>query len=347
MFDLTRRNALKLLGAAAAFSFTSAPDALAVPSSGNSLFDEVAFKAAKFHREEVPGILDTAQYASIFEHKQATQAIERVVHTRFADLGQHVRVHDQSRFENARFIWNFEPVEYGLGFPVVADDDPREVVSGSVFEGPVKPIRLKDVASYFRPLTTALMQMREIEAADILNKGRTYDASVGGDGMPLCSESHPWDRGVWSNTFSKPLNASSLKEACEAIRNTFVDDRGVRVNVRPKQLVVPVELMLVAERLVETELRPGTADNDIVAVSGVRLGDDVVAPYAVIDYLTDNAAWFITTNITGMVFFERRPYQITCEYDREADAVLVTGHERRIFGCHNPRAIFGSFPNHA
>lgn len=104
----------KLLGSAAALSFTASPGvASIIPTTGQSLFDEVAFKAAKFHREDSEAVLK-GTYQELFKHTPATQVVESVIRTRYADLGQHVRVNDESQLP-AKFIWNFEPEREATG----------------------------------------------------------------------------------------------------------------------------------------------------------------------------------------------------------------------------------------
>ena len=333
MFDLTRRHAIKLLGSAAALSFTASPSAASImPSTGQSLFDEVAFKAAKFHREESEVLL-RGLYQELFRHTPSTMAVENVVRTRFPDLGHHVRVHDQPRFESNRFIWNFEPEEFGLGFYVVRDDDPR----ASDADPKKRIAKVSDLSKMLRALASSFKEMREIDAWDVLNNGHVYDAAIGADGVSMCSANHPHDRGVWSNAMNAPLDRDTLLKAIVGI-GSFVDDGGNRIMARPDKLVVPIGLMDVAERITKTELRPGMAH-----------GEDAEPKqhYIWSDYLTSMQNWFVTTNISGLVWFESQSFAITCEYDKDKDAVLITGSEKRKFGCHDPRAIFGSFPDKA
>src|SRR5204862_530852 len=141
-----------------------------------------------------------------------------------------------------------------------------------------------------------------------LNTATTYNASIGGDGVALCSTAHPYDVGTWANTFTTQLdlNESSLLQACLNIRSGFVDEAGLKIYARPTKLLVPVNLIPVAQRLLKTELRPGTANNDVNAIITMPGG---INEFIVNDYLTGNYTWFVPTNIDGLVMMERISFE--------------------------------------
>ena len=138
------------------------------------------------------------------------------------------------------------------------------------------------------------------------------------------------------------LNESTLLNGMIAIRTNFRDQAGLKVFARGRRLVVPPALEPTAIRLTKTELRPGTANNDVNAIISTAGG--LPEGYMVNDYLTSNYAWFLLTNIKGLVYMERVPYEMDMQVDFTTDNLLVKGYERYSFGYYNWRSIYGSFP---
>ena len=193
-------------------------------------------------------------------------------------------------------------------------------------------------------LIESFQQTKEIYGANILNTATTYNASIGGDGVALCSTSHPIDGGTVANTFSTQLdlNEASLLSGMIAVRTNFKDQAGLKVFARARKLVVPPQLEPVAIRLTKTELRPGTADNDVNAIISTAGG--LPEGYIVNDFLTSQYAWFLLTNIDGLSYMERVAFETDMQVDFVTDNLLVKGYERYSFGYYNWRSIFGSFP---
>jgi phage major head subunit gpT-like protein len=127
-----------------------------------------------------------------------------------------------------------------------------------------------------------------------------------------------------------------------SIRQNFRDIAGLKIFARGRKLIIPPTLEPVAIRLTKTELRPGTANNDVNAIISTAGG--LPEGYMVNDYLTSNYAWFLLTNIKGLVYMERVPYEMDMQVDFTTDNLLVKGYERYSFGYYNWRSIFGSFP---
>jgi hypothetical protein len=178
----------------------------------------------------------------------------------------------------------------------------------------------------------------------VLNSGTTYNASVGGDGVALFSTAHPIDGTTIANrpTVDVDLNETSLLNAGIQIRSTWRDNAGLKIYARGKKLVIPVALEPVAIRLFRSELRPGTATNDVNAIMGMN--DSFKEGYIVNDYLTSSFAWYLTTNIDGLIFMNRKPYEMDMSVEFTTDNLLVKGYQRYSFGYYDWRAIWGTFP---
>lgn len=274
------------------------------------------------------------EWSQIFKTQKSTLAIESAVQARILGLAQLKVEGGATAFDNnagQRFVWNAEAQEVALGYAITLKS-----VEDNQYTKDFNLMNLKLVDSF--------AQFKEIQGADILNNGQTYNPSVGGDGVALFSTSHPYDNGTWANTFSTQLdlNEASLLQACININSTFVDEAGLRINASARKLVVPPALEPVAGRLLKSELRPGTANNDINVIRTMSSG---VTEYMVYHYLTSNYAWFVPTNIEGLLYFDRIAYDSDMWVDNVTDNILVKGRERYTFSYRDPRAIWGSFPS--
>jgi hypothetical protein len=177
----------------------------------------------------------------------------------------------------------------------------------------------------------------------VLNNGFTNSAVYyGGDGVPLFSTSHPLvSGGVNSNTQSTPadLNETSLEAAVIQIA-AWTDERSLLIAAKPKKLIVPPALQFVATRLLETQLRVGTADNDINAI--VNNGS-IPEGYSVNNYLTDPNAYFLCTDVpNGMKHFVRTPLSNSMDGDFDTGNVRYKSRERYSFGWSDPLGMWGS-----
>ena len=196
-------------------------------------------------------------------------------------------------------------------------------------------------ARYTKALARAMAYTKQVKAASILNTAFTGGPTYG-DGQVLCSTAHPLvSGGVNSNrpTVAADLNETSLEAAVIQIAG-WTDERGLLIAAQPKKLIVPPSLQFVATRLLETELRVGTTDNDINALknnSSIREG------YAINHYLTDNNAWFLMTDVpNGLKHFVRSPLQNGMDADFDTGNSRYKARERYSFGVSDPLGIFGS-----
>ena len=197
-------------------------------------------------------------------------------------------------------------------------------------------------ARYTKALARAMAYTKQTKAASVLNNGFTAGTYAGGDGVALFSTSHPLvSGGVNSNTQSTPadLNETSLEAAVIQIA-AWTDERGLLIAAKPKKLVVPPALQFVATRLLETQLRVGTADNDINAI--VNNGS-IPEGYTVNNYLTDSNAYFLCTDVpNGMKHFIRSPLANSMDGDFDTGNVRYKSRERYSFGFSDPLGMFGS-----
>ena len=197
-------------------------------------------------------------------------------------------------------------------------------------------------ARYTKALARAMAYTKQTKAASVLNNGFSAGVYAGGDGVALFSTSHPLvSGGVNSNTQSTPadLNETSLEAAVIQIA-AWTDERGLLIAAKPKKLIVPPALQFVATRLLETQLRVGTADNDINAI--VNNGS-IPEGYTVNNYLTDPNGYFICTDVpNGMKHFVRTPLSNSMDGDFDTGNVRYKSRERYSFGFSDPLGMFGS-----
>ena len=195
-------------------------------------------------------------------------------------------------------------------------------------------------ARYTKALARAMAYTKQVKAAALLNTGFTTFTS--GDGVSLFNTSHPTVAGnVNSNrpAVDADLNETSLEQSVIDIA-AYVDERGLLIAARPRKLIVPPSLMFVATRLLETQLRTGTADND---TNALRVMGAIPEGYTVNHYLTDNDAWFIKTDVpNGMKHFVRVAMQTAMEGDFDSGNVRYKARERYSFGTSDPLGMYGS-----
>ena len=285
---------------------------------------------------EYPNI--PTQYKRVFKTTQSTMQIERTAHVAYMGLAQIKQEGGATGFDNAagqRWVYNAETFEVGLAYAIT-----RKAIRDDLYKTEFKPTALG--------LGKAFKEFWEINNFNVLNNGTTYDSSIVGDGKALFATDHPVDGGTAANRFATDLslNETSLMQAIKNIRTNWVDERNLKIMGRPKggqALLVPVNLMDVAERITKTELRPGTADNDINADRTVEGG---IRDYMVCDYLTSNFAWFVLTqNDEGLKFFERDPYETDMWVDNTTDNLLVKAYQRAQGIYTDWRCAYGSFPS--
>jgi len=196
-------------------------------------------------------------------------------------------------------------------------------------------------ARYTKALARAMAYTKQVKAAAVLNNGFN-SAYPGGDGVELFSTAHPLvSGGTNSNEPATPadLNETSLESAVIQIA-AWTDERGLLIAAKPRKLIIPPSLMFVATRLLETELRTATADNDINAL---RSNGAIPEGYAVNHFLTDTDAWFLTTDVpNGLKHFVRSPMATSMDGDFDTGNVRYKARERYSFGWSDPLGMFGS-----
>jgi hypothetical protein len=275
-----------------------------------------------------------SQYDKIFTKHDSKLALERTAEMRYLGLAQLKTEGGQTSFDNnagERFVYNQEHNEIALGYAIT-----RKAIDDNLYKTQFHPSNLGLIESF--------QQTKEIYGANILNTAQTYNSAIGGDGVSLVNTSHPIDGGVVANrpAVDADLNESSLLNAMIAIRTNYRDQAGLKVFARGRKLVVPPALEPTAIRLTKTELRPGTANNDVNAILTTAGG--LPEGYMVNDFLTSARAWFLLTNIDGLSYMDRVSFETDMQVDFVTDNLLVKGYERYSFGYYNWRSIFGSLP---
>jgi phage major head subunit gpT-like protein len=229
-----------------------------------------------------------------------------------------------------RWLYSAEMKELSLGYIIT-----RKAVEDNQYRAEFNPSNLG--------LQDVFATTKEIYAANIFNTGLIFDQTVGGDQQALFSTSHPIESGVVAN---KPgtevdLNESTLLTAMTTIRNTWVDERNIKIAARAELLLVPAALEPVAVRLLRTQLRPGTNDNDVNAILHVGGG---LRDYQVNEFLTSNFAWFVKTDKRGLIYYDRVPFEMDMYVDFDTDNLKVKGRERYTFSYFDWRSVYGTFP---
>jgi len=196
-------------------------------------------------------------------------------------------------------------------------------------------------ARYTKALARAMAYTKQVKAASTLNNAFS-SAYVGGDGVSLISTAHPLVSGGTNSNrpaTAADLNETSLENAVIQIA-AWTDERGLLIAAQPKKLVIPPALQFTATRLLETNLRVGTADNDINALKN---NGSIPQGYCINHFLTDTNAWFLMTDVpNGLKHFERAALANSMDGDFDTGNVRYKSRERYSFGWSDPLGIFGS-----
>ena len=300
----------------------------------------MAISRAQLLKELLPGLnalfgLEYARYGE--EHKEIyeTETSERSFEeeTKLSGFSAAPVKNEGSAiaYDNAQEAWtaryNHETI--ALGFSLT-----EEAIEDNLYDSLS--------ARYTKALARAMAYTKQTKAASVLNNGFSAGVYAGGDGVALFSTSHPLiSGGVNSNTQSTAadLNETSLEAAVIQIA-AWTDERGLLIAAKPRKLIVPPALQFVATRLLETQLRTSTADNDINAI--VNNGS-IPEGYTVNNYLTDTNAYFICTDVpNGMKHFVRTPLSNSMDGDFDTGNVRYKSRERYSFGFSDPLGMFGS-----
>ena len=298
----------------------------------------MAISRAQLLKELLPGLnalfgLEYKQYGE--EHKEIyeTETSERSFEeeTKLSGFSAApVKQEGQAiAYDNAQEAWtaryNHETI--ALGFAIT-----EEAVEDNLYDSLSK--------RYTKALARAMAYTKQVKAASILNYGFSA-AQTGGDGVPLFSAAHPLVNGETNSNrlTAADLNETSLEASVIQIAG-WTDERGLLIAAKPRKLVVPPPLMFVAKRLLDTELRVGTTDNDINALKAMGA---IPGGYTVNHFLTDPNAWFLTTDVpNGMKHFVRTPLQNSMDGDFDTGNVRYKSRERYSFGWSDPLGMFGS-----
>ena len=233
-------------------------------------------------------------------------------------------------YDNAQEAWStrYTHETIALGFSIT-----EEAVEDNLYDSLS--------ARYTKSLARAMAYTKQVKAAAVLNNGFS-NSYPGGDGVSLFNLSHPLiSGGTNSNTPTTQvdLNETSLEAAVIQIA-AWTDERGLLIAAKPKKMIVPPALMFVAKRLLDTELRVSTADNDINAIK--QMGA-IPEGYTVNHFLTDTNGWYLTTDVpNGMKHFVRTPLQNSMDGDFDTGNVRYKARERYSFGWSDPLGMWGS-----
>ena len=234
-------------------------------------------------------------------------------------------------YDNAQEAWtaryNHETIALGFGLT-------EEAIEDNLYDSLS--------ARYTKGLARAMAYTKQVKAAAVLNNAFSA-AYTGGDGVSLLNSAHPLvNGGSNANTPSTPadLNETALENAVIQIA-AWTDERGLLIAAKPRKLVVPPALQFVATRLLETELRVGTNNNDINAIKN---NGSIPEGYTINHFLTASNAWFLTTDVpNGLKHFVRIPLQNTMDGDFDTGNVRYKSRERYSFGVSDPLGIYASY----
>jgi phage major head subunit gpT-like protein len=299
----------------------------------------MAISRAQLLKELLPGLnalfgLEYAKYGE--EHKEIyeTETSERSFEeeTKLSGFGQAPVKNEGSAiaYDNAQEAWTarYTHETIAMGFSIT-----EEAVEDNLYDSLS--------SRYTKALARGMAYTKQVKAAFVLNNGFAGGPTYG-DGQVLFSTAHPLvSGGTNSNTPSTAadLNETSLENAVIQIA-AWTDERGLLIAAKPKKLVIPPALQFVATRLLETELRVSTADNDINALKN---NGSISEGYCVNHYLTDTNAWFLTTDVpNGLKHFVRSPLSNSMDGDFDTGNVRYKARERYSFGVSDPLGIFGS-----
>jgi hypothetical protein len=273
-------------------------------------------------------------YDKIYEVGKSNMAVERTASMRYLGLAALKNEGGVTTFDNnagEKYVYNQSHNELGLGYAFT-----RKAIDDNLYKTQFKPSNLG--------LQKSFNQTKEIYGAAVLNTATTYNSAIGGDGVALCATNHPVDGYTIANrpTVDVDLNEATLLNAQATIRGQFRDNAGLKIQARARKLVVPLALEPIAIRLLKTQLRPGSADNDVNAILTTSGG--IPDGYLVHDYLTSSFAWFLLTDQEGLLYLQRVAFEMDMQVDFTTDNLLVKGYERFSFGFYDWRSIWGSFP---
>jgi len=299
----------------------------------------MAITRSQMLKELVPGLnalfgLEYARYGEehkeIFEISSSERAFEEEVKLSGFGTAPVKSEGGSIAYDNAQEVWSarYTHETIALGFAIT-----EEAMEDNLYDSLS--------ARYTKALARAMAYTKQVKGAGVLNNAFS-GSYLGGDGKSLCATDHPLvSGGTNSNrpTVGADLNETSLEAAVIQIAG-WTDERGLLIAARPKKLIIPPALMFVATRILQTELRTATADNDINALKTMSA---IPGGFAVNHYLTDTNAWFLMTDVpNGLKHFVRAPLKQAMDGDFDTGNVRYKARERYSFGWSDPLGIFGS-----
>jgi hypothetical protein len=300
--------------------------AIDMASIKNELFPGLAAVEGRYKKIET-------KWSRLFEKRTSKMALERRTQMAYLPLAREKGEGASTYFDDRageRWMYSAEMRELSLGYIIT-----RRAVEDNQYKAEFNPSNLG--------LQDVFATTKEIYAANIFNTGTVFDQTVGGDQKPLFDVAHPTDVGAVGNRPAADidLNESSLLTAMTVVRNNWVDERNIKISARAELVLVPAALEQVIVRLLRTELRPGTNDNDVNAIQHVGGG---LRDYIVNEFLTSNFAWFIKTDKRGLIYYDRVPFEMDMYVDFDTDNLKVKGRERYAFSYFDWRSVYGSYP---
>jgi phage major head subunit gpT-like protein len=301
----------------------------------------MAISRAQLLKELLPGLnalfgMEYARYGEQHKEIYETESSERSFEEETKLSGfQAAPVKNEGSaiaYDNAQEAWTarYTHETIAMGFSIT-----EEAVEDNLYDSLS--------SRYTKALARAMAYTKQVKAAAILNQGFTGSGNpTYGDGQVLFSTAHPLvSGGTNSNrpSTAADLNETSLENAVIQIA-AWTDERGLLIAAKPKKLIVPPALQFVATRLLETELRVGTADNDINAIKN---NGSIPGGYTVNNFLTDTNAWFLLTDVpNGLKHFVRSPLANSMDGDFDTGNVRYKARERYSFGVSDPLGAYGS-----
>ncbi len=298
----------------------------------------MAINRAQLAKELEPGLnalfgMEYSRYenehAEIFDQETSDRAFEEEVMLSGFGNAQTKAEGSGVSFDDAQetFTSRYQHETIALAFAIT-----EEAIEDNLYD------RL--ASRYTKALARSMANTKQVKAANVLNNA--FDSNFkGGDGKELCADDHPTLSGSFKNELSTSadLNETSLEQSMIDIA-AMTDERGLKIAARGVKMIIPSELQFTAERLMKSQGRTGTADNDINAIAAMGM---IPQGYVINHFLTDSDAFFIKTDVpNGMKMFVRAPIKTAMEGDFDTGNVRYKARERYSFGFSDPRGIFGS-----
>jgi hypothetical protein len=298
----------------------------------------MAISRAQLLKELLPGLnalfgLEYAKYgdeaAEIFETESSDRSFEEETKLSGFSAAPVKGEGSAISYDNAQEAWTarYTHETVAMGFSLT-----EEAIEDNLYDSLS--------SRYTKALARAMAYTKQVKGAAILNNA--FSGTTYGDGKTLCATDHPLVSGGTNSNrpaVAADLNETSLEAAVIQIAG-WTDERGLLIAAKPSKLVIPPALQFVATRLLDTELRVSTADNDINAI---RNNGSIPGGYTVNNYLTDTNAWFLMTDVpNGLKHFVRSPMQTSMDADFDTGNSRYKARERYSFGVSDPLGIFGS-----